>query len=488
MKKKRENLRIHYLYLFFVFFFIILLVRVAYLQIIQKDLFQNLAAEQHFNIVPLKGERGRILDCRNRVLAINLNVYSVFADPELIVDREKTAATLSLYLNMDEQYFLSLLNKKSRFVWLKRKISLDEKINMERLNLDGIGFIKDRLRFYPQVDLLSHILGGVNIDNQGIEGIELFYDNYLRGKDGSVSIVKDSAATSLFFYPQIFESTKGVDVYLTVDAQIQYWVEKFLKETIDQFSASAGGVVVMNPATGAIIALANMPAYDPNCINSTESESLRNRAVTDIFEPGSVFKIVSLVAALDKKLFPLEDVIFCENGAYKIPGTVLHDFRPYGNLTFKEVFKKSSNIGVSKIANAIGKDDLCRYIKVMGFGRETGIDLHGEAKGFLKPVRVWSKTSPYIIPIGQEIGVTLIQLAQAISSIANGGYLVRPYLAEQLKGDYGYSRQTKKQRKRIFSSSVALDAKNILIEVVDDGTGRYAKVGGFTVGGKTGTA
>ena len=488
MKQRQENLRIYFIYAFFILFFFSLVTRIAYLQIVQKDLFKKLAQNQHLKIIPLKGERGRIFDRKGRILATNLNVYSIYADPKLIDEKIRTAKALASILNLDNKEVLTKLRKKSRFVWIKRKITPDQKTNIEKIKLKGIGFIKDRMRFYPQGRLLAHTLGGVNIDNEGIEGIELFYDRYLRGKDGLVSVVSDSACNSLFFSPRILKPQRGLDIFLTIDAQIQYWAETYLKETIEEYSAKGGSVVVVQPMTGEILALANCPSFDPNYISSTPQRFIRNIAVTDIFEPGSVFKIATLVAAVDRKPFSLEDRIYCEKGNFKIPGSVLHDWKPYGDLSLKEVFKKSSNIGVAKIATTLGASILYEYIKKLGFGQKTGIDLPGESSSLLKHPRAWSKTSSYIIPIGQEIGITILQLARSMCVITNGGYLVKPHLGKRLVGEYGFVKEAGVQKAKVFASSVASTVKDILIEVVEDGTGRLAKIEDLHVGGKTGTA
>jgi len=480
--------RISVVYTFFFLLFFLLSARIIYLQVVKKSSFGDLARRQHIKIIPLKGQRGRIFDSKGRILATNINVYSVYVDPGGIDNKDYVAKILAQNLHLDEEKILIKLRKECHFVWIKRKVSLYDKKNIESFKLKGVYFLKEKMRFYPQGHLASHILGGVNVDNEGIEGVELFYDKFLKGKEGFVSVLRDSLSRNIFLYPQIFESKRGLDLYLTVDAQMEYWVDKYLCETVHGYLAKAGSVVIVNPYTGGIIAMANYPGYDPNDISSASGDSIRDRAAVDIFEPGSVFKIVTLAGALDKRIFSLDDKIYCEKGAFKIPGSVLHDWKPFGELTFKEVFKKSSNIGVAKIAHKLGPKNLYFYIKRLGFGKTTGIDLPGEQKGILKPLRLWSDTSGYIVPIGQEIGVTVLQLARAMSAIANGGYLVKLHLCDKLKGDYSFVKKVRIQKVRVLSSRVASLEKNILIEVVNDGTGKLAKIKGVTVGGKTGTA
>ena len=486
--KRKSISRISVVYTVFVLLFLSLSARIIYLQVIKRNFYGSLARRQHIKTIPLKGQRGNIFDSKGRILATNINVYSVYADPENIDRKRYTAGILAGVVHLGRDGILRKLKKKCHFVWIKRKISLYDKEKIENYKLKGVYFLKDKMRFYPQGPLASHILGGVNVDNNGIEGVELFYNNFLKGKDGFVSVLRDSLSRNIFVYPQIFEPKKGMDLHLTVDAQIEYWADKYLRQTVEDYSAKGGSVVVVNPYTGGIIAMANYPEYDPNNISSAPASYLRDRAAVDVFEPGSVFKIVTLAGALDKNIFSLDDKIYCENGAFKIPGSVLHDWKPFGELTFKEVFEKSSNIGVAKIAHKLGAKNLYYYIKKLGFGEITGIDLPGEQKGLLKPLRSWSATSGYIIPIGQGIGVTVLQLARAMCAIVNGGYLVKLHLCDKLEGSYGFVKKAKIHKVKVLSSRVASLEKKILIDVVNDGTGRLARIEGVTVGGKTGTA
>jgi len=309
----------------------------------------------------------------------------------------------------------------------------------------------------------------------------------LKAKNGWVEVTQDTTSEGIFLSPQVVSPINGADIFLTIDIQIQYWAETYLKETIEKFDAQAGGVVVVDPFSGEILALANYPSYDSNRISESPQDSIRNRVITDVFEPGSVFKLVTLIAAIEEGKFSRDDIIFCEHGKFKIPGSVLHDWKPFGKLKFEEVFEKSSNIGVAKIANKLGKDTIYKFIRELGFGETTGVDLPGEIGGFLKPKHVWSKTSGYIIPIGQEVGVTLLQLVRAFCVPANGGYLVRPYVVKKIFRE-GFLHQTKPQRRKVIPSSVANKVKEILGEVVREGTGKLANIEGIKVGGKTGTA
>ena len=417
-----------------------------------------------------------------------INCYSVFADPQLASEPHSIAEKLAPLLGIAKKEIVEKLSKeKRRFVWLKRKITWEEKEKIKALKLREVGLLREEKRFYPQENLASNVLGIVDIDNKGLEGLEWGYDSYLRGKQGWVRILKDSASRQLILSPQAIVPQPGADIVLAIDMQIQYWVEKYLEETINKFYAKVGSVIVMDANSGQILAMANYPDFNPNRIDKGSLKFMKNRAICDMFEPGSVFKIVTLVAAIDSGVFKEDEIIFCENGEWKIPGTILHDWKPYGELTHAGVFKKSSNIGVAKIASALDRDILYLYMKKLGFGELTGVDFPSESKGKLRQLSKWSKTSSYIVPIGQEIGVTLMQLVRAYGVVANGGYLVKPHLVKTVRM-HGFDKDTSATHQRVISQESADHAKKILISVVDEGTGKLARVKGIAVGGKTGTA
>ncbi|MEI8349712.1 MAG: penicillin-binding protein 2 [Candidatus Omnitrophota bacterium] len=485
--KTRDTLRIHAVYIIFLVLFLTISLRIVYLQVFRSDFFQHLAQNQYYRIIPLLGKRGTIFDCKGRLLATEINTHSVFADPLFITKPNLTVAILSSQLGLSGQKVKEKLSKKKRFVWIKRKVSWGQKEQIAKRKLKGVGFLREYKRFYPQEKLAASVLGITDIDNRGLDGLELYYDNCLRGKDGMVRVLQDSASREVILTPTIITPQEGRDIILTIDSQIQYWTENYLEETIKKFSAREGSVVVMNANTGEILALANYPQFNPNNLEGVSSELMRNKAVCDMFEPGSVFKMVTLVAAIDQKKFGDQDRIFCENGAFKIPGSTLHDWKPYGILTFREVFKKSSNIGVGKIANFLGRPTIHLYMKKLGFGEKTGVDLPGEVRGNVKPLFAWSNTSGYIMPIGQEVGVNLLQLVRAFAVVANGGYLVKPHIVAAIATQDAY-RQMPIEKKRIIVPSTAERARAILEDVVADGTGKLAAIKGVKVGGKTGTA
>jgi len=466
---------------------VVLSLRIAYLQIFRKNFLRNLAQKQHYRLIPLEGKRGNIFDRTGKVLATGVSSYSIFADPYLIGDIDQTARVLALNLELDKNEISKLLGKDKRFVWIKRKIAWDERNKMKSLGIRGIGFLKEEKRFSSQDELAAATLGLVGLDNKGLSGLELVYDDDLRGKEGWVRILQDSASRQIILSPQIITPQPGVDVTSTIDMQLQYWAEEYLRDAVMEFGAKKGSVIVMNAENGAVLVLANYPSFNPNKVRTATVEYMNNYAITEMFEPGSVFKMNTLIAAIEEGAFSDDDKFFCEDGKFKIPGTYLHDWKPYGELKFTEVFKKSSNIGVAKIASSLGPEVVYKYMKKLGFGSKTGIDLPGEINGSLKDPSKWSKTSQYIIPIGQEVGVNLIQLVRAFAVVVNGGYLVQPYMVENISAPF-FLRKTPVKKTRVISQAGARRAKKILIGAVDDGTAKLAAVKGFQVGGKTGTA
>lgn len=485
---RKYNQRTTSVYFAFLILFFVISSRIFYLQVFRRNFFQNLAQNQRYQIINIQGRRGDILDRQRRILAKSISCYSVFADPALVNDPELVAKILSANLGVSKNNLLGNLKKKKRFIWVKRKISWEKKEKIKSLKLEGIGFIREEKRFYPQGNLSAAVIGIANIDNKGLEGLELVYNDYLSGKDGWVRVLKDSASREVILSSQIITPQEGADIILSLDAQIQYWTEEYLEKAIKDFKAVSGSAVVMNALNGEVLALANYPSFNPNELGKVLPEQMRNYAVADMFEPGSVFKVVTLLAAVNEDKFTDQDKFFCENGKFKIPGTILHDWKPYGELSFREVFMKSSNIGVAKIVQALGPDVFSSYLKRLEFGRVSGIDLPAESKGLVKPLDKWSKTSAFIIPIGQEIMVNLLQLVRTFAVVVNGGYLVKPHLVTNICSQGFCESVPIKDRKKVIPVSVADRVKDILISVVSEGTGKRAQVKGRKIGGKTGTA
>jgi len=418
-----------------------------------------------------------------------MSMDSLYAVPNSISDKEPVINKLMPYLGSRE-YLRDRLNRKKAFIWVSRKMDPNKAEAIKKLNIKGLGFMKETKRIYPNSYLASHVIGFSGMDNIGLEGVEKDYNRYLTGTPGWAIFLRDARLKKLDIWEKMVQPVDGVEVVLTIDEVIQYIAERELDNAFRSYRAKGASIIVMDPHTGRVLAMASRPTYDLNEHSNVSKDSMRNRSICDLFEPGSVFKIVTASAALEEKKVKEEDVFFCENGAYRVGGRILHDHQSHGNLTFRQVIEESSNIGTVKVAMILGPDTVYRYLRNFGFGTKLGIDISGEISGMIKPVRQWSKTSITAIPIGQEVGVTVLQLASAISVIANGGQLMKPYIVDSVRDQSG---QIIKQNKpvlirKVISVDTAMRIKKILTGAVEEGTGKLAKVSGFSAAGKTGTA
>ncbi|MBU1038041.1 MAG: penicillin-binding protein 2 [Candidatus Omnitrophica bacterium] len=426
-----------------------------------------------------------------QILAQNINTDSVFANARIIKDKEACAKAVAAALKLDEKFVLERISRDKGFVWIKRKITSQESAEIKKLKIKGIELIEESKRVYPNKSLACHLLGAVNIDNNGLEGVEYNYNNYLKGQSGWLISTQDAKRKLLALYDYEFIPPKnGMNIVLTIDEVIQSIAERELRKAYEKHNAMAASIVVMDPRTGAILALANLPNFDLNDLNSRQQESIRNRAINDFFEPGSIFKVVTASGLLEEGLVKLTDKFFCENGEWKLGSKVLHDVHPYGILTFKDIIVKSSNIGTVKAARLLGPNKMYKYIKAFGFLGRTGIDLPGEVTGMNRPPEKWSKVSMNAIPMGQEVTVTAMQLVTAISVIANNGFYVRPRLVKDIVNENG---EVIKEFppvliRKVLTPKTSVYMRYILNSVVESGTGKKARVEEFRVGGKTGTA
>ncbi|MFA7706013.1 MAG: penicillin-binding transpeptidase domain-containing protein [Candidatus Omnitrophota bacterium] len=463
-----------------------------FIQIFRSSYLTSIAKKQHNQFVELEPRRGTIYDCNLKAQAFNLSMDSLYAEANTIKDRDKENIIDKLLpiLGVDRAYLRDRLYRKKSFIWLARKLPPEKSEAIKALKLKGLGFMKETKRIYPNSYLASHIIGFSGMDNVGLEGIERDFNKYLKGTAGWAIFLRDARQKKLDIWEKMVLPVDGQDLVLTIDEVIQYIAERELDKAFKTFHAKGASIIVMDPHTGRILAMASRPSYDLNDYSSANKDSMRNRSICDLFEPGSVFKIVTASAALEEKKITEEDKIFCENGSYKVGGHILHDHRSHGVLTFREVIEESSNIGTVKVAQLLGADTVYKYLKDFGFGSKLGIDLSGEISGMIKPPRAWSKTSISAIPIGQEVGVTALQLASAISVIANGGQLMKPYVIDSVRDEQG---RIIKQNKpvlirKVISVDTAMRIKKILTGAVEEGTGKLAKVSGFSAAGKTGTA
>lgn len=484
--------RIKAVFLLFFVFLIFCVARLFFIQFFRSSYLAGIARRQHNLFVELEPRRGTIFDANLKPLAVNISMNSLYACPNEISDRNKEVIIrqVSPILNLDYAYLKDRLYRNKSFIWLARKITPLQTEAIKKLNLKGIDFMKESKRCYPNGYLLSHVVGFAGLDNKGLEAIELYYDKYLKGESGFALFLRDARQKKLDLYEKMILPKDGYNLVLTIDEVIQYIAERELDKAFRTHRAKGASIIVMDPHTGAILALANRPTYDLNEYAHVGKDQLRDRAICDLFEPGSVFKIVTASAALEEKKVVEEDKFFCENGTYQVASHILHDHRPHAWLTFREVIEQSSNIGTTKVAQILGPDILYRYIKLFGFGVKSGIDLPGEISGINKEPRLWSKISIAAVPIGQEVGVTTLQLVNAISVIANGGQLMKPYIVKEIRDKYGETLKKFSPTlvRKVISIDTAARVKKILMGVVENGTGKLAKLVGYSAAGKTGTA
>jgi len=487
MSKNRQYL----VFLFIMVFMAFLFFRLFYLQVVEYEKFSKMASLQHNKVLEIKPRRGVIFDSGMEPLAVNLDVESVYCDPGAVKDKPRSSAILSKILCVDKDILDEKFERQKAFVWIKRKIDAPTAEKIKKQKLPGIAFLTENKREYSNDAMAAHVIGFVGIDNDGLEGIELEFNEKLKGKPGRRHLIRDAKSeTVLFNEEESLPAENGYNIVLTIDSVIQYITEEELSKQARKYRANGASAVVMDPSSGRILALANYPSYDLNDFSTAPQEVLKNKAISSIYEPGSVFKIVTASAVINEGLVELDDKFYCEKGNYKVAGRVLHDFHKYGDLTFREVIGKSSNIGTVKAAGKLGEKKLYNYVKRFGFGEKTGISLPGEVKGISRPFSRWSKSDITTIPIGQGIAVTPIQLAAAMSVIANGGYLVKPYIVKKITTwEGGVYREFKPiVRRRVLREETCVKMKECLKYAVTAGTGRRAESDLYELAGKTGTA
>ena len=436
--------------------------------------------------------RGSIFDRNGVELAISIPVDSVYARPDKAENIRASANRLSKVLDMEPSTILKKLEKDAPFVWIKRKVVPPESIAVRELDLPGIGVVQESRRFYPHLELGCHLLGFVGTDPSGLEGLEYAYDKYLKGEKNVIVVNRDALGRSLASLEEhVVYRKDGNHLLLTIHNEIQYLTVKHLHAAVEATGAKGGMAVVMDPRTGEILAMANVPYFNPNTFTSSSSESRRNLCVTYPYEPGSTFKPFLAAAAVEEGAAKPEDTIYCENGSFNVGEDTIHDVEPHGLLTLKDIVRESSNIGAAKVGLGLGADVLHQYIWGFGFGHSTGVDLPGEAAGVLRPPDIWSPMDLATISFGHGISTTALQIATAFSALANQGRLMRPYVVKEIIDSHG--KLIKKQRpvflRQVVSPDTAATVTQMLIEAVNDGgTGTKAAIEGYLVAGKTGTA
>lgn len=463
------------------------LVRLAYLQVFRYADFLARAEHQQQHFVEISPKRADILDRNLHALAMSAAVNSCFAVPQEITDPEMAARLLAGVLNVSLDEMQAKLASSRSFVWIARKLPPDIVARIQALNLRGVYFQQEDQRFYPKRDLAASVLGFVDIDEKGLAGIEYGLDDRIRSKPGRMLILAD--AKSRWFDSNGKTPAAGSSVVLTIDENIQFIAEKELDAAMEKSGSKAGTIIVQDPSNGEILAMANRPTFDPNDPGASPAESRKNRAVASLYEPGSVFKIVTLSAAIDQGITNPNEVVDCQMGAIYIAGHRIRDHKAYGLLTVAQVLANSSDVGAIKIGLRLGAPKFYDYIRAYGFGSPTDVDLPGENPGLVRRVENWTPVSIGSISMGQEVGVTPLQMVNAVSAIANGGLLYRPHVVEALRTDSGNLLESEEpEPKRVVRETTAATMRNMLEGVVLHGTGTMARLDGYTSAGKTGTA
>ena len=480
----------------FVLLFSLFSFRLIYLQMIKHDQYAGLAAEKHVIKQPIFAERGTILDANNEVLAHNVPVETVVADASRLNDVDATVDLVSNELKLPRGEVSEKLHTDRRYIVLKREVakanadSLRQKLRAK--NLRGIYFEQDATRIYPNGAMLCHVIGFTDFDHKGIQGVEGSLDEYLHGQDGYRYIEHNRVGQEIVLYRgQERAPRNGYQVHLTVDLNLQNIVENEIDAAVREYSPKKATIILMRPQTGEILAMANRPAFDLNQRSEAKPEQMKNRAICDMMEPGSTFKIVTAAAAINEHKFGLESFIFCEKGIWNYGGTPLHDHAAFSDLSVKDILVKSSNIGAAKMAVTLGDQKFYEYIRRFGFGERTGVELPGEIPGLIRSPSSWSKISITRIPMGHEIGVTPLQMATAMCTIANGGKLMTPRIVKSITTADGKTVSTLKPitLRQVITPQTANQIGTALRGVVSDrGTAAAAAVPGFTIAGKTGTA
>ncbi|NUO82306.1 PASTA domain-containing protein [candidate division KSB1 bacterium] len=476
---------------FFLLFGMCLVGRLIYIQVVQHGKYQSLARMQHHSAVPITAQRGVIYDRNLNLLALNEACISIGVDLRQVKDRRKLADKVGKTIGEPSAKLYERMKTDRSFVWLKRRVDADLEIKIKALKLEGIRIEKDARRRYPHREIAAHVLGFTDIDNHGIAGIEQMCDSLLAGKDGRRFMQRDAIGNRLanLGSPDV-PAVNGKSVVLTIDNIIQTIATEEMRLAMDQFDASSGMVLVTRPMTGEILAMVCEPSYDPNQPANYSNATRRNRLVTDLFEPGSTFKLVTYAAVLQEKIKHPSDVIFCENGAYKYMGQTITDHgERYGNLAVREVLSHSSNIGTFKLAKAAGSEKIYRYARDFGFGMATGFG-EGEVNGVLKSPAEWSGFTIAAMAMGYEVSITALQLAMAYGAVANGGLLLQPKLVAAV-GDAPDDMERFDEPqivRRVLSSETARTLSTMLEGVVNEGTATNAKIEGLRIAGKTGTA
>jgi cell division protein FtsI/penicillin-binding protein 2 len=452
---------------------------------------RELGSSGHRKVMTIEMKRGTIYDRCNRELAISVEVESLYIHPQQIDTPVVIADKLAPVLKINKDRILAKLEKDAPFVWIKRKLTHEEVSYIKHLNIPSLGFIKEYKRFYPKKKLCAHVLGFAGMDNYGLEGIELYFDKELKGPINSIVLIRDANGRMIIDKRDIpFSSYSGYNLVLTIDEVIQYAAEIELKKACRQYNACDGCVIIIAPKTGEILAMAVYPTYDPNHFSRYPASYRRNRAIVDMFEPGSTFKTLITAALLEEDVLSPFEEFYCPGEIKVSDEQVIRCAHLHNKISFEDVIIHSCNVGIIQAAKRLSNYKLYSYIEAFGVTAPTGIELPGEEKGILKKPNKWSKVSAATIAIGQGVSVTPIQISMAIAALANDGILMKPLIVKTIKDDNNriIKRYSPAPVRRVVSSNTARSITQLLKKVVERGTGVKAAIEGYEIAGKTGTA
>jgi len=487
MAQSSSRLRLGVVFAFVLLWTFAVVARLGYLQLYRYRDYLERANRQQERIIEMSPMRGPIYDRNGRELAMSIPVDSCFADPQEITDPDMVAHLLSHVLGTPAEEIEQKLAQGRSFVWIARKITPEQAARIRALNLRGIYFQKENKRFYPEHTLAAAVLGYVDVDEHGLGGVEYSLDKEIRGKPGRMLVLAD--ARRQWLDRSETQADRGDTVVLTIDQTIQYIAEKALADGIERTHAKGGSVVVQDPNTGQLLALANWPTFDPNDAHSYPAADFVDRAVSSAYEPGSIFKTILLSSAFQEGVAQPEQLVDCQMGSIVVAGRLIHDWHRFGVLSVAEILEHSSDVGSIKIALRLGEQKYYQYIRSFGFGQLTGIKLPGENRGLLRPTDEWTASSIGSIAIGQEISVTPVQMISAESAIANGGILRKPQIVEKVVRGGQTVMQPTPEPRRVIDESTAATMHEIMEQVILVGTGKgFAQPIGYTAAGKTGTA
>jgi cell division protein FtsI (penicillin-binding protein 3) len=461
----------------------------VYLQIFARASLQERAEIQQQDTMKIDPTRGTIYDRNGRQLAVSVDVESVYAVPRAIEDPETTANQLGSCLNVDVEELSCRLTSDKRFLWINRKVDPAAADCVRGLGLSGVNFLPEIRRFYPKRRVAAHVLGYVGMDNEGMSGVEYAFEKEIRGEKGQQIVWSDArnrpAASRVEKRPQ-----PGRDIYLTIDETLQYIAETEMETAVRESGAKGGLAILLRPETGEILAMAGVPGFNPNRYGDFNPSTWRNRSVTDPYEPGSTFKIITAAAALEEGVVTEDERIDCGRGAIEVGGRLIRDHHLFDVLTFREVLERSSNVGMIRIGQRLGPERLEAYVRAFGFGETTGVGLSAESRGILRDVSQWRPVTLAAISFGQEIAVTPLQMVTAANVLAASGYLMRPILVKEIGSPRNEAliSTSPSPLRRVVSTETAARLTDILVGVVERGTGKRAAIPGYIVAGKTGTA